>query len=218
MAFMKDDTTTTITRVFAPLGHNWFFQIKAFICRGAYFLRLNGDADVNLKTSDQKEENILWQRVSEPAFVVLRSETWGRHKHGHGRECVHDDDYDEELLIFPPPPRRVPNKSISWRILDNRRCRPTSDEVQFIDLEPVDDTNGAKSCFGKALAQRPRTESKYGSCGWRLVFQWETTLCSFSPLIPITAHVESDTRFGAKTANKFSGLDMTASKFFFNLV
>lgn len=117
---------------------------------------------------------------------------------------------------FPTPllPRRVPNKSISWRILDNRRCRPRSDEVQFIDLEPVDDTNGAKSCFGKALAQRPRTESKYGSRGWRLVFQWETTLCSLSPLIPITAHVESDTRFGAKTANKFSGLDMTASKNF----
>lgn len=50
-------------------------------------------------------------------------------------------------------PHCLPNKSISWRILDNHGCRPMSDEVQFIDLEPVDHINGTKSSFGKAPVQ-----------------------------------------------------------------
>lgn len=133
MAFMKDDTTTSTTRVFAPLGHNWFFQIKAFICWGAYFVCLNGDADVNLNTSDQKEENILWQRVSEPAFRGSAQWNVGTSQaRTRQRMCSRwwlwwlSRVVDFFFFFF----FRVPNKSISWRILDNRRCRPTSDEVQ----------------------------------------------------------------------------------------
>lgn len=117
-----------------PLGQNFFFEKMALISWGAFFLL------ACMHTSHQKEENIFGQRVLQ--LWIRHSEMAGCHK-DTGTECVYDDDFDEELLIW----------SVSWRILDNHGCQPMSTKVQFIDSEPVDHINGAESCFDKELVQ-----------------------------------------------------------------
>lgn len=59
MAFMKDDTTTSITGVFCTTWAQLILPDKGVDLLGSlFFVRLNGDTHVSLNTFDQKEENI----------------------------------------------------------------------------------------------------------------------------------------------------------------
>lgn len=148
--------------------------------------------------ADQKEENILWQRVLQLWFG--RSDLGGCHKQGHRRWCVYNDYYREEMIFLF---QCLSHKSIFWKILEKHGCRPMSNKVQFIDLEPADHINGAEFYFGEALVEQNQSidyaifvpfneKCSFSSESWSQIVSNPTLVQSILPNNAVR-----------KTANKF---------------